>query len=59
MQWIKSKLYISNIVDTIGNKMQDIYQAIVLQTSWNFFSKLEDKKQSFSDVIPLPTLIES
>ena len=44
MQWIKSKLYISNIVDTIGNKMQDIYQAIVLQTSWNFFSKLEDEK---------------
>ena len=44
MQWIKSKLYISNIVDTIGNKMQDMYQAIVLQTSWNFFSKLEDEK---------------
>ena len=44
MQWIKYELYISNIVDTIGNKMQDIYQAIVLQTSWNFFSKLEDEK---------------
>ena len=44
MQWINSKLYISNIADTIGNKMQDIYQAIVLQTSWNFFSKLEDEK---------------
>ena len=44
MQWIKSKPYISNIVDTIGNKKQNIYQAIVLQTSWNFFSKLEDEK---------------
>ena len=44
MQRIKSKLYISNIVNTMGNKMQDIYQAIVLQTSWNFFSKLEDEK---------------
>ena len=44
MQLIKSKLYISNIVDTIGNKMQDIYLTIVLQTSWNLFSKLEDEK---------------